>query len=181
MGGSGSQHWRVTSDNHSSHNWLRTLIIGRNPRRTLIRACVLGVVTFVVFKFALPRIGVSGPSMEPNYRDGTAWYVNRLAYLTHEPRRGDVVAIRLAGPSFMYLKRVVGLPGERVGFSDGKVTINGEALDEPYLKFSSDWSRPPVQLGADEYFVVGDNRSMPIEYHTFGKATRDRIIGKTLQ
>jgi signal peptidase I len=171
----------VTPERHSHPSWTRTLIIGRNPAFTLIRACVLGAATFLIFKFALMHVLVSGPSMEPNYPNGSTRYVNRLAYLLHEPRRGDVVAIRLAGPSVVLLKRIVGLPGERVGFARGHVTINGEPLDEPYLKFPSDWVRAPVTLGADEYFVVGDNRSMPIENHTLGIAKRERILGKTLR
>jgi len=58
--------------------------------------------------------------------------------------------------------------------------INGQVLDEPYLKWSCDWERTPVTLESDEYFVVGDNRSMNIEDHTFGKCRRSRILGKVL-
>ncbi len=80
----------------------------------------------------------------------------------------------------MYLKRIVGLPGETVGFENGHVVVNGNVLDEPYEKTSCDWNVPPVQLGPDEYYVVGDNRVMPAENHVFGKTTRDRILGKVL-
>ena len=68
------------------------------------------------------------------------------------------------------MKRIVGLPGETVAFVDGRVLINGEVLDEPYEKSSCDWNLPPVKLGPDEYFVVGDNRTMPWADHTFGEA-----------
>jgi signal peptidase I len=78
----------------------------------------------------------------------------------------------------MYMKRIIGLPGETVAFAGGRVLINGEVLDEPYEKTPCDWNCPPVKLGPDEYFVVGDNRTMPSENHVFGKAGRDRIIGK---
>jgi len=78
------------------------------------------------------------------------------------------------------LKRVVGLPGERIGFSSGHVTVNGSAIEEPYRKLKSNWERQPVLLGPDEYFVVGDNRSMPIEDHTLGIAKRERILGKAM-
>jgi len=170
----------VTSDNKPTHHWLRTLTIGRNPRVTLIRAAILAVVTVVAFKTAVLPVRVSGGSMEPTFRENRINFINRLAYLRHEPQRGDVVGIRFAGRSVMLLKRIVGLPGELIGFADGRVTVNGQPLAEPYVKYPSDWARYPVQLGADDYFVVGDNRSMPIEGHTLGIAKRERILGKTL-
>jgi signal peptidase I len=171
---------RVNSDPTNRPSWLRIIIMGRNPRFTLVRAVCLAAAAFVIFRFILLPIRVTGGSMEPTYHDGRINFINQLAYHRHEPRRGDVVGVRFAGPSRMLLKRVVGLPGELIGFQNGRVTVNGEALDEPYLKFRSDWARYPVQVGPDEYFVVGDNRSMPIENHMFGIAKRERIIGKTL-
>jgi signal peptidase I len=80
----------------------------------------------------------------------------------------------------MLLKRVVGLPGERIGFSGGFVTVNGKTLDEPYLLWPSKWDREPVELAPDEFFVVGDNRTMPMKDHTFGIAKRERILGKLM-
>ena len=160
--------------------WLRIVFIGRNARTTLVRIAVLIVVSFIVFKFILLSIRVEGISMLPTYQDRSLNFVNRLAYLWHKPRRGDVVSIRLAGIHMMYMKRIIGLPGETVAFVDGRVLINGEVLDEPYEKSSCDWNYPPVKLGPDEYFVVGDNRTMPWEDHKFGKVERDRIIGKAI-
>ena len=58
--------------------------------------------------------------------------------------------------------------------------INGNPLDEPYVRFSCRWERPSEKLGEDEYFVVGDNRAMSMDAHEFGRATRDRIMGKVL-
>ncbi|MGA3283435.1 MAG: signal peptidase I [Verrucomicrobiota bacterium] len=155
-------------------------MIGRNPKVTLARAAVLVVLCFVIFKFILLHIRVEGISMLPTYQDRSAYFVNRLAYLWHEPRRGDVVSIRLAGIHLMYLKRVIGLPGETVAFVNGLVLIDGQVLDEPYEKLPCDWNLPPVKLGPDEYFVVGDNRSMPWQDHTFGKVERNRIVGKAI-
>jgi signal peptidase I len=161
-------------------SWLRIVVIGRNPRVTLVRVAVLIVTCFVVFKFILLPARIEGISMLPTYQDRSVNFVNRLAYRWHEPRRGDVVGIRLAGPHVMYMKRIIGLPGETVAFAGGRVLINGEVLDEPYEKTPCDWNCPPVKLGLDEYFVVGDNRTMPSENHVFGKAGRDRIIGKAI-
>ena len=144
------------------------------------RIVILVVVCFVVAKFILLPIRISGPSMLPTYSEHGVNFVNRLAYLFHEPRRGDVVAIRLAGPSVMFMKRIIGLPGETVTFHNGHVFINGKLLDEPYVKFPCNWEHEPRTLGPFDYYFVGDNRSMPQVDHTEGKASRDRIVGRVL-
>lgn len=164
-------------------SWGRTILIGRHPRRTLIRIGVIVVTCVLLRAFVVLPISVDGPSMLPTYKSGTVNFVNRLAYLRHEPRRGDVVTIRLAGESVMFMKRVIGLPGETVAFSNGRLLVNGRALDEPYVKFKCNWDFVPdrSQLGEDEYYVVGDNRSMPPTDHTQGAAKRERIVGKLLR
>lgn len=164
-------------------SWWRTILIGRHPRRTLIRIGVI-VVTFILLRaFVVVPIRVTGPSMLPTYKGGTVNFVNRLAYLRHEPQRGDVVAIRLAGESVMFMKRVIGLPGETIDFANGRLRINGRFLDESYVKFKCNWDFVPdrSRLGDDEYYVVGDNRSMPHADHTQGAAKRERIVGKVLR
>ena len=170
----------MSSDNERKVSWLRIVTIGRNPKVTLVRAVILGILTVIVFKAAVLPVRVTGGSMLPTYRDGRVNFINRLAYRKHEPQRGDVVGVRFAGPSVMLLKRVVGLPGERIGFSRGHVTVNGKTLDEPYLLWPSNWEREPVELAPDEYFVVGDNRTMSITNHTFGITKRERILGKLM-
>ena len=159
---------------------MRALLFGKNPMATLLRIVVLVVTCGVVFTFILLPIQVTGISMLPTYSNQSLNLVNRLAYLRHEPQRGDVVSVRLTGLHVLFMKRIIGLPGETVAFADGRVLINGKILDEPYEKYSCDWNRPPVTLAADEYFLVGDNRSMPQEDHTFGIQKRNRIVGKVL-
>jgi signal peptidase I len=167
---------------------LRILAVGRNPKRTLVRAAILAVVCVVVFKLILLPARVEGFSMAPTYADHSVNFINRLAYVWHEPQRGDVVGIRLnlpptngwSAPHIMYLKRIIGLPGESIQFVNGRVRINGQLLVEPYEKRPCDWNTDPVTLGSNEYFFVGDNRTMPREEHTFGKTERNRIVGKAL-
>ena len=161
-------------------SWLRVMAIGRDPRRTAIRAMILAVACLLMFKFVLLGVKVEGPSMMPNYRNGSPHVVNRLAYIFSTPQRGDVVTIRMAGTSMMFMKRIIGLPGEKVSFHKGHVFVNGKFLNEPYLKFPSDWELPPQTVRVNEYLVVGDNRSMPPEDHTFGQADVNRIIGKVI-
>jgi signal peptidase I len=160
---------------------LQQILIGRNPKRTLMRVVVLVAVSFVVFTYVLRPIRVEGGSMLPTYKDHGVNFVNRLAYLFHEPRRGDVVAIRLlAGGHVMYMKRIIGLPGETVAFHHGRAYINGRALDEPYLKYRGDWEQEPTLVGPDQYYVVGDNRDMPWDDHYKGRSARELIVGKIL-
>jgi signal peptidase I len=184
--------------------WAWTILIGRRPKRTLVRVAILVATSYVVFGFLLLVVRIEGPSMLPTYSTGQINVVNRLAYVWHEPRRGDIVAIRLSGteynsrelvhdllrfhlnfyrlfrPSVMYMKRIVGLPGESIEFARGRLLINGQPLDEPYVKSHCRWEMPTRKLGPDEYYVVGDNRAMAIDDHEKGVPLRSHIVGKVL-
>jgi signal peptidase I len=156
------------------------LIFGEHPRRTTVRVLILAAVSVVTFGWILLPVRAEGVSMMPTYRSGSLNLVNRLAFVMQPPQRGDIVAIRLAGPHAVYIKRIVGLPGERIAITDGTVRVNGQPLEEPYVRNRSAWTLPEVQLRADEYFLVGDNRGMREEEHDFGRAPRSRILGKVL-
>jgi signal peptidase I len=161
---------------------VRTVLIGRDPRFTLVRIVLVVAVAIVLFKFILLPIRVDGPSMLPTYKHGAVNFVNRLAYWRSEPKRGDIVAVRYSGRSMMLMKRVVALPGETVEFINGQLFVNGQPMAEPYVKYDCDWTarREHYQLATDEYYVVGDNRSMPIDMHYQGAAQRKRILGRVL-
>src|SRR5262245_50598120 len=185
-------------------SWLRTILIGRRPKWTFIRIVVLVMTCYIVFGFLFLVIRIEGPSMLPTYSTGRINVVNRLAYARKEPCRGDVVAIRLSGteynarefvhdlmrfrlssdrlarPSVMYMKRIVGLPGETLQFIEGRLFVDGKALDEPYVKSRCRWEMPARTLGPDQYFVVGDNRVMAIDDHEHGVPLRNHIVGKVL-
>src|SRR5579872_3664149 len=94
--------------------WLQAILIGRKPKWTLIRLSAIIFGTLVLFGFVLIPIRVTGISMYPTYPDRRINFINRLAYVNHEPRRGDVVGISLAGEHLMLMKRIVGLPGETI-------------------------------------------------------------------
>ena len=159
---------------------LKTLAIGRKPARTLRRIAVTALICIIVFRFFLIPARLHGTSMEPAYRHGSVNFINTFAYRTAEPRRGDVVGINLAGRMVMLFKRIIGLPGEKLGFENGHLIINGEPFQEPYLNAESDWDMPEVEIGRGEYFVAGDNRRMPIENHELGRVDRRRITGKAV-
>jgi len=80
----------------------------------------------------------------------------------------------------MYMKRIVGLPGETIEFVRGNLVVDGKALEEPYRKSRCRWEMRPRKLGPDEYFVVGDNREMPIDDHEHGVPLRNHIVGRVL-
>jgi signal peptidase I len=152
-------------------------LAGRNPRRTAIRAAILVAGAYVVFGHILLPVRGVGVSMEPTIESGDLIFVNRLTYRFREPRRGDVVAVRMAGRTIVYVKRLLALPGERLKIEAGAVSVNGEWINEPYARKRDDWWLGEATLGADEYFVVGDNRSMPIHLHDMGTVSRARLIG----
>lgn len=145
-----------------------------------MRVLALAVVAFITFTWVLIPIRTHGDSMVPTYRSDSFNLVNRLSYAFGEPARGDVVAIRLAGPRLVLVKRVIGLPGERVRFESGVVRINDAPLIETYVHYRRSWDLPEVTLGPHEYFAVGDNRGMPVALHSFGAVDRVRILGKVV-
>jgi len=162
-------------------SWWQAIIFGRRPERTLVRIIVVVVVLLLMRNYVLLPIRVQGPSMLPTYKDHGVNFVNKLAYVFHEPRRGDVVAIRMSGEHVMLMKRIIGQPGETVEFRDGHAFINGTQLEEPYVKNPCNWEQEPKSLGSSEYYFVGDNRAMAIGDHYQGKASRERIVGKVLR
>lgn len=145
-----------------------------------MRVIVLAAIAFATFMWVLIPIRTEGPSMRPTYESGAFNVVNRLSYSIAKPARGDVVAIRLAGPSVVLVKRIVGLPGERIAFAKGTVLVNGEPLAEPYVRNRQPWDVAELTLAPHEYFVVGDNRGMSVGAHSFGAVDRARILGKVL-
>jgi len=159
---------------------LTTILWGRSLRATLLRAAFVGALLFVVSRTVLIPVRAHGISMLPSWREGELLIVNALAYRFGEPQRGDVVAVRLAGGRAYLVKRIIGLPGERIAIVDGVVQVNGVPLDEPYVVLRSPWNVGEVLLEPDEYYVIGDNRSMPARSHDFGRARRARIVGKVL-
>ncbi len=164
-----------------SKELLQKIIIGESIKRTLIRAVIIAVFCFVLFRFFLVPIRIWGISMEPTYHDGSVGFVNTLYYKFHDLKRGDLVAIAIgSGYKYMYLKRVVGLPGEKISFKNGALFIDKEEVYEPYIKCEWNWDMEEVSIGENEYFVVGDNRSVPIETHVKGRVNENKIRGKPL-
>ena len=158
----------------------RRIVIGRHPRRTLVRVLVLAALSFITFRWVLIPVRAEGISMEPTYRSGSLNLLNRLAYRYRQPERGDIVGIKLAGPHVLYVKRIIALPGERILITRGQVYINGAPLAELYVRNRRDWDVPEVKLTPREYYVIGDNRGMRAADHDFGRVDMSRILGRVI-
>lgn len=150
----------------------------RSFLREAVESLVLALLIYLVINALTGRFYVRGSSMEPTLHNGQYLVVSKISYRFSEPRRGDIVVfVSPTRPGEDYIKRIIGLPGERVEIRDGAVWINGYRLDEPYLDlgipYSGSWS-----LGPDEYFVLGDNRANSSDSHAWGPLPRKNIIGK---
>lgn len=159
---------------------LRQFLLPSLNRKFLIRLFIVIAVAYIFFGYILIPLRIDGRSMEPTYKDGGFNFCWRLSYIFSESQRHDVVAVRFSGKRVMLLKRVIAIAGETVEFREGKLFVNGLKLEEPYMKFPSDWNWPTRIVDQDKVYVVGDNRSVPIRNHIFGQVSLQRIVGRVL-
>ena len=146
----------------------------------ILETLVLSVVLFVSINIISARIRVDGASMEPTLFSGEYVVVNRLSYRLGSPHRGDIIVFHFPrDPKEEYIKRVIGLPGDEVEVRNGTVFINGQPLDENYLKVKTNyigsWVIPEGQL-----FVLGDNRNNSSDSHDWGTVPLDYVVGKAV-
>ncbi|MEE1314970.1 MAG: signal peptidase I [Faecalimonas sp.] len=131
------------------------------------------------------KVGVIGDSMQPQLASEDMTRINRLVYDTRKPRRGEVIAFWPNGNDNAHcsIKRIVGLPGETVSCKDGKLLINGEVLKEKYKTTKIEnpgLLEEEIVLGANEYFVLGDDRQSSEDSRSanVGNVKREEIAGK---
>lgn len=141
------------------------------------------VLLFRVF-FAIDI--VSGSSMEPTFNDGDILILNRLAYINNKPERYDIIVFDVDGSEDSYVKRVMGLPGERIVIKEGRVFVNDKELDEYYgkdlyIKNGYDASNE-VKIDRESYFCIGDNRNNSTDSRksSVGNINKDKFIGKAI-
>jgi signal peptidase I len=135
--------------------------------------------------FLIKPFYVKGASMEPNFFDHEYLIIDELSYRLHQPERGDIVVFHYPrDPKQVFIKRVIGLPGETVEIASGQVKIynsqnpNGKVLDEAYLDQEYTSAAPPLTLKAGEYFLLGDNRAASLDSRYFGPVQGSAIIGR---
>lgn len=141
----------------------------------------LGIRTFVAEARYIP----SG-SMLPTLQINDRLIVDKLSYHFKTPQRGDIVVFSptdtLKQQNFKdaFIKRVIGLPGEKVEVKSGRVYISNKPLPENYIEDAPDYQYGPVTVPSDSYLVLGDNRNNSYDSHYWGFVPRDRIIGKAV-
>jgi signal peptidase I len=149
---------------------------------------VLGILSyFLVSHLFFQYLTVKGSSMYPTLFDNGNYWLNRSAYSKQEPQRIDIVAIKDPEDGVLIVKRIIALPGESVYLNHGRVYVNGQLLNEPYLpdkmptyayeKNESEF----LVIGKDDYFVLGDNRNNSCDSRTFGTVPRQDILGKVVE
>ena len=146
----------------------------------LLETIVLAVVLFFAINAVSARVRVDGFSMQPTLQDGEYVLVNRLAFRNNLPARGDIIVfVSPQSPDLDLIKRVIGLPDDTVKISDGKVQVNGQTLDEPYIAaapiYNGEWNVPEGNL-----FVLGDNRNDSSDSHAWGLLPIENVIGKAI-
>lgn len=148
--------------------------------RDIFETLLLAAVLYGAVNLITARIRVDGYSMEPTLDNGQFVLVNKLAYVLGVPQRKDVVVFRFPrDPELEYVKRVIGVPGDEIKISDGRVTLNGELVDEKYLYTEPDyegyWKVPPLHV-----FVLGDNRGNSSDSHSWGALPQKYLVGKAI-
>ncbi len=162
----------------------RSAGVGRGLLREIAETLALFVLVFLVARLAIGNYAILGQSMEPNYHENQRLLVDKITPRLFGYNRGDVVIMRSPVQDIELIKRIVGIPGDVVELRDNRVFINGIPLDEPYLPPNA-YSGPTReisywQLGADEYFVLGDNRSYSQDSRAFGPVPASLLIGRAL-
>lgn len=153
----------------------------------LLHVVVISLAIIIPVRyFLIQPFYVKGASMEPNFYDHEYLIIDEISYRFNEPKRGDIVVFRYPNdPRQYFIKRVIGLPGERVKVSAGQVTVHndehpeGVVLDENgYLGTIYTHGDKEERLDADEYFLLGDNRAASLDSRIFGSVPRSFIVGK---
>lgn len=173
--------------------------------RETLETVLLALLIFVSVRAVIQNFKVEGSSMEPNLHSGQYLLVNKAAYFAVDlsglgltalfpsdgkggevvvhpfgaPNRGDVIVFRYPkDPRRDFIKRVIAVPGDTVEIRMGKVLVNGQMLNEPYIVENPAYSKEPQVVPADNYYVLGDNRNNSSDSHVWGPVPREFIIGK---
>jgi signal peptidase I len=149
----------------------------RDWRLICIRIGIIAGATVMVCLFILRPMVISGGSMMPTYSSRGFTFAFLPYFKLYDPQRQQIVVLKHAGFNTFLLKRVLAFPGETVEIHDGVLYVNGKALDEPYVKYPCKWNLTRREVPKGKIFVLGDNRSMPIQNHMGGMIDRDRLAG----
>ncbi|MCZ2153028.1 MAG: signal peptidase I [Bryobacterales bacterium] len=184
----------IENARNSEHHEAVSAPPASHPRRSAIYRWVgtasrdLGlsvVIAFLIIVFLYQPVKVEGTSMMPSIGDQQRIFVDKLFFQFgfSEIHRGDVVVFWFPlDQRISYIKRVVGLPGDRISVKGGVVRLNGSILREPYVpaEFRDEAEMPEIRLGKDEYFVLGDHRNSSNDSRMWGPVAKHFIYGKAI-
>ena len=178
-------------DKHSKH-LAEDLTIGKQAVIfvwEIIKVVVISLAIIIPIRYFLIKpFYVKGASMEPNFYDHEYLIINEISYRFSEPERGDTVVFKYPfDPSQYFIKRIIGLPREKIKISSGKIYITSvgssqeELLEEDYLlPAMKTLGSAELTLAEDEFYLLGDNRLASLDSRAFGPIKRSHIVGKTL-
>ncbi len=149
--------------------------------REIVETIALTILIFLAIHFTVQNYQISGPSMQNTLHSGQFVLVNKLAYLFHQPERGDVIVLHEPDqPGRDLIKRVIGLPGDKIVLDGNNVSIDGVVLNEPYITQKYNPGAEAETVPPNEYFVMGDNRPVSEDSRYFGFVPKDYIVGKAI-
>ncbi|MFI5175659.1 MAG: signal peptidase I, partial [Terriglobia bacterium] len=152
------------------HAWVRDLLVAVG-------------LALVIIVYLYQPVRVEGVSMLPRIEDQERIFVNKFIYRFKPIARGDVIVFSYPlDPQRFFIKRVIGMPGETVQIRDGKVMIDGRELMESYIprKFQAPENDPPITVGSDHFYVLGDHRNSSNDSRSWGLVPRRNIYGKAV-
>lgn len=147
---------------------------------------VIGAIFALIYLFVAQFHKVSGSSMVPTFQNGDFLVTEKVSYKVGSPQRGDIIVLKNPrDESVEFIKRIVAIPDDTIMIEENSVFINGERIEEPYLAPGT--PTPPgeflangnlIRVGANQYFVFGDNRSHSSDSREWGGVSRKEIVGK---
>lgn len=171
--------------------------------REFLEAVLLALIVFLVIQTSVQNFRVEGSSMHPTLEGGQFLLVNKVVYFkidqerlsriipfwevndtqesfaVHAPERGEVIVFRFPKDETRdFVKRVIGIPGDRISIKEGTVSVNGTALSEPYITVHDTSNMAERKMGRKEYFVLGDNRSGSSDSRMGWNVPEENILGK---
>lgn len=149
--------------------------------RDIVETIALTILIFLAVHFTVQTYQISGPSMQNTLQSGQFVLVNKLAYLFHDPQRGDVIIFHEPDqPGRDLIKRVIGLPGDKIVLDGSNVWVNGVELNEPYITHKYNPGVKTEVVPPNQFFVMGDNRPVSEDSRYFGFVPKDYIVGKSI-
>jgi len=157
------------SKKRASFLWIRDLLIS-------------AAFLLLIGAFVMQPVRVKGESMRNTLQNGEMMIVTKYDYLFGEPSRFDVVTCHFPGEGgTVFVKRIVGVPGDTVEILSGTLWINGEAMEEHYIDYPPNYMMPETIVEPGKYFVLGDNRASSKDSHIVGQLGKDQILGHVRQ